>query len=253
MGLRGRVLLLALCVALLSSAAALAAQTRLRAVSFDLTRQSLTHQQLRSLLLYLEPDVVGLHGYRHESPDLPGPGALAALARSLRMYYHFEPVVPGSNVGSALLSRFPLTKASPLSSSSATRVPGMRADLTVAGNRLRLALVRPDSPAASRAASEVVAKLTRESSRRQVIVMASFDPGSAMGAVKAWGEAGLQDASVALRKAEPTYPAAAPKERLDFMLVSANLRPYLRGVRVVREAKQRTPAERLPLELTITY
>jgi hypothetical protein len=58
---------------------------------------------------------------------------------------------------------------------------------------------------------------------------------------------------VALRKAEPTYPAAAPKERLDFLLVSANLRPYLRGVRVVREAKQRTPAERLPLELTITY
>jgi hypothetical protein len=238
-------------------AAASQAPLRLRAVNYDLLTaqgalEEARYRELGAALLYLRPDIAMFHNARG---GLAGRSALAELSRSLQMYHAFEPWAPGEELGTALLSRYPIRVTHPLSTSAAVGpVPGLRGEVVVTGKLLSVLGVRPGSAAQARAAGEVVAKAVNARPKAQWLVMATFEPGASMEAVKAWGRAGLQDALVASRsKLEPTFPAAQPKDRLDFILISGNLRPGLVSARVPHDARFQRLALHLPVEVTWAY
>jgi hypothetical protein len=239
--------------ALVLCGVAAARPARFRAVSYDLARQTVRHQLVKSLLLYEHADLLGLSNLREWAGPQSEEPPLAALAASLNMYYAYRSAFPGANYGSALLSRYPIRRTGAFSGAKGKRLLGMTAEVDAGGERLRVVLVRPDSPAAGRTASDSVPRIVKAHPDQRLLVMASFDPGAAMGAVKAWGRAGLQDAAVALRREEPTFPAARPVERLDFILISGNLRPGLQESRVIREPKLRGAGDHLPLEVTFAF
>lgn len=240
-------------------AAALAGPPHLRALNCDLKKGAgplpeIRYRELAALLLYAHPDIAVLHNAR-SLPAAPGQGPVESLARSLRMYYLFEPVLPGRDVGSALLSRYPIRAGGALSASARDPwVPGLRAELSLGKKTLRVMAVRPSSRAEANASGEIVARAVTAQPEAHWLVMASLDPGWGLDAVKAWGRAGLQDAAVASKgKTEPTFPASAPRERLDFILISGSLRAGLGSLKVLRDARARGLADHLPVEVTLAY
>ena len=251
--MRTRIILVALCLLLISAAVSTAAPVRVKVISLDLTLNAMNAQQVRTALLYLQPDVLALQEFRDEAAVAGGPGAVESMAKSLRMYYAYEPAYPGADFGSALLSRYPLRKAAPLSASAVNKLPGMKADLKVHGATVKLALVRPRNAAEAKYSESVVAKLVKEAQAHHFILMASFDSKSGMDTVKAWGRTGLQDAAVALRNLQATYPAGMATERLDYFLVNTRMRPHLKSIGVVKSEKLRSGGEHLPLQLTFLY
>jgi endonuclease/exonuclease/phosphatase family metal-dependent hydrolase len=250
--MRSRAILFALCLLLLTAAACLAAPVRVKIVSLDTTLNAVDTQQVRTALMYLQPDVLALQSLR-DRPEIAGaPGPVASMAKSLRMYYAYEPAYPGADFGSALLSRYPIAKHAPISASAENKLAGLKADLKVRGATVKVALIRPRDQAEAKLSEAAVAKLVREAQKHRLVLMASFDS-NPMDTVKAWGRAGLQDAAVALRKPQPTYPASGPKERLDYFLVNTKMRPNLKSVGVVTDPRLRGKAEHLPIALAIQY
>jgi len=252
MKLSARVGIIACCALLLPAFAAIGATSRVRAVSYTLPEDAIASQELRALLLYLQPNILALH-------DVPAAAAagsqsqLAALAGSLGMYYAYQPASSRRDPGCALLSRYPVQKVSPLPRSGSQSVTGMSVQVRVGMASLQVAVVRPNSDSARKAAVDIVSRLVKQEPKQHLLLMASFDPGMVMDTVKGWGQAGLQDAAVALKDAQATFPADRPTQRLDFVLVSANLRPSLKEMRVVRNRAARALGGHLPVELTFVY
>lgn len=239
--------------------AAAPAGPRLRALNYDLQGAdgplaAHRYHLLAALVMYLQPDLVALHHCRGTGP-VEEENATAALARSLGMYHAFQPYERGGVVGSAILSRFPLNASGPASvSTRSPAVPGIRAQLWVRGKLLRVLALRPASARQSQDAARLVAAAMKGRDNPSWLLMASFSPSQAMETVKAWGRSGLQDALVAARSSpQATYPAASPQERLDFILLTPNLRPALRGTRVVRDQRAAALSLHLPVEATLAF
>jgi endonuclease/exonuclease/phosphatase family metal-dependent hydrolase len=244
-----RIALAAACLLLVAVGASLATAATVKFVSADVALSAMNTQQMQSALMYVHPDVLALQ----QVPSEGGRAAVASMARALQMYYTYELADPTADVGSAILSRYQIVRSSPLSGSAANRLLGMKADLRIGRQIVKAVLVRPRDAAEATYSEGVVAKLVKESANHNLILMASFGSKSAMGTVKAWGQAGLQDAAVALRSIQMTYPAGKPTERLDYVLVNPAVRPHLKRTGVVNNAKLRGNSEHLPLQLTVTY
>jgi endonuclease/exonuclease/phosphatase family metal-dependent hydrolase len=252
---RSRVVLVALCALLLSALTSMAAPPpRFRAINLDLTQKAFNAQQMRAVLFYLRPDVLAIHNVRPPADAQGGNGSIASIAGSLNMYSAYEPAYPGADFGSALLSRYRIKKPTPISTSPTKHLQGMKADIVMrTGGTLTVVLVRPTSAQEAKDAVDVVSQLVRGGKKQHLILMASFDTGAAMDTIKAWGRAGLQDAAVALRTVQPTFPADKPAERLDYFLVSPSMRPHLRAIKRIRSAVLRSGSEHVPIELTFTH
>jgi len=248
---KSRIVLFALCVLLVAAAASMAAAVTVRFVNVDAALNAVDTQQMTSALMYVHPDVLALQQVQNQAGA--GRAAVESMARSLRMYSAYEPAYAGAEFGSAILSRYPIAKSSPLSGSTTNRLLGMKADLKIRRQIVKVALVRPRDAAEATYSDSVVAKLVKEAARHNFILMASFDSQSAMSTVKAWGRAGLQDAAVVLRNAQMTYPAGKPTERLDYIIINPAVRPHLKGVGIVSNAKLRGSSQHLPIQLTVAY
>jgi endonuclease/exonuclease/phosphatase family metal-dependent hydrolase len=248
---RNRITLAALCLLLLAAAASVAAAATVKFVSADAALSAVNTQQMKSALMYVHPDVLALQ----QLPNQAGGGraAVESMARSMGMYFAYEPAYSGADFGSAILSRYPIAKSAPLSGSAMNKLLGMKADLRIGRQIVKVALVRPRDVAEATYSESVVAKLAKEAAKHNFVLMASFDSKSAMSTVKAWGREGLQDAAVVLRSAQMTYPAGKPTERLDYILINPAVRPHLKTMGVVKNAQLRGTSGHIPLQLTLTY
>jgi len=248
---RSRIAFSALCVLLLAAAASVAAAATVKFVNVDAALSGVSTQQMKSALMYVHPDVLALQELQNQAEG--GRAAVESMARSLRMYFAYEPAYSGADYGSAILSRYPIVKSAPLSGSAVNKLLGMKADVRIGRQIVKVALVRPRDAAEAAYSEGVVDKLVKEAANHNLILMASFDSKSAMGSVKAWGRAGLQDAAVALRSAQMTYPAGKPTERLDYILINPAVRPHLKAMGVVKNAQLRGSSQHMPIQLTVTY
>lgn len=221
----------------------------IRTINLDMNQRAVNTAQLQSALMYLRPDLLAMHSVLAADGLNERTGAIASMARSLGMYYVYQPAA-ASGAGEALLSRHRIVRHSRLSGSTTQAVPGLKAEVKVAGKTLPLVMARPRSAAEGRRCVELVSRILKQEPQRPLVVLASFDPGMAMEAVKGWGRAGLHDAAVALRRAEPTFPALRPTERLDFVLVTPNLRPKLKKIRLIEDSRLRGASDHLPVEVT---
>jgi endonuclease/exonuclease/phosphatase family metal-dependent hydrolase len=214
-----------------------------------------SYQQVRSLLMYAEPDVVALHNARGEAKGASKEGSpLAALAQSLGMYYAFAPEAPGADVGGGLLSRYPIRSSKPLTAEAPKgSLAGMQAEIEYMRRITNVILVRPENEDGSKAATAAVAKLVSADQQGAYVILGSWDSAAdAEAAVKEWQKAGLVEAGAELNKKTPaTYPQAKPTERLEYVLVSQNLRRSVRGVELVRHPAVKAISDRLPLEVTL--
>jgi|GEM_PF-2635549 len=215
------------------------------------------YRQLKSLLLYLQPDIAVLHNLRASAQTPRGAQQHAAsLARSLSMYYAFEPAAAGADFGSALLSRFPITSADRLTAEGpGGGFVGLRAEVRAGNRTYDILVVRPGSGAAAQLAVDAVSRAVQADPHARRLVFASFDPDAgADAAFSAWREAGLLDPAAALSLTPaPTYPRARPAQRLDYILVSGSLQTAVRGTRVVRGTRLRELGDHLPVEVSFAY
>jgi endonuclease/exonuclease/phosphatase family metal-dependent hydrolase len=248
-----RTLLIALAALLLCAIASSAASVRLTAINLDCAQKAINTQQMRSVLLYMQPDIVALHGLPQPAEARGGNASVASLAQSMRMYYAYVPAYSGADFGSALLSRYPIRKPAAISDSPTGRLQGLKAEVRIDKKMLDVVMLRPSSAAEGTYAVTAVSQLLKGAKKRYFLVMASFDSGMALDTVKGLGRAGLQDAAVALRSIQPTYPAASPKERLDFFLVSPTMRPHLKSVKRIKSGLLRGGSDHLPVELAFTF
>lgn len=249
----GRTLLIALGALLLCAAVSSAASVRMVAVNVDLSKKALNVQQMKSALLYMNTDLVAIHNVPQPAEARGGTASLASLAQSLRMYQAYVPAYPGADFGSALLSRYPIRKPTAIADSPAKRLQGLTAEIRIDKRMLEVVMIRPTSKAEGDYAVALVSQLLKGARKRHLVLMASFDSGMALDTVKGLGRAGLQDAAVALRSLQSTYPAASPKERLDFFLISPSLRPHLKGMKRVKSALLRGGSDHLPLTLGFSF
>jgi endonuclease/exonuclease/phosphatase family metal-dependent hydrolase len=248
----GRITLIALGALLLCAIASSAASVRVTAINLDCAQKAVNIQQMRSVLLYTHPDIMGLHNLPQAREDR-GASSLASLAKSVRMYYAYVPASPDAEFGSGLLSRHRISKVGAVSKSPTSRVQGLKAQIKIDSRMLDVAMIRPASAAEGAVAVAAVSQLVKEAKQRHLLVMASFGSGMALDTVKGLGRVGLQDAAVALRATQPTYPAASPKERLDFFLVSPTMRPHIKSVKRIQSGALRGGSDHLPMELTFSY
>jgi endonuclease/exonuclease/phosphatase family metal-dependent hydrolase len=229
-----------------------APQGTLRVVNFDLQGRKgplpvEEYNQLRALLVYLEPDVLALHNVQRPAAD-GVKKQLPKLALSTDRYYAFQPLT--DTLGSALLSKYPISKATYLADASGAAL-GMQVTMKAKGQSFVVLVVRPPNTEIGRAAAEMVTTAVREDPSAQYVVLASFSPGTGVGsALSAWGKAGLADPGARLGKAGATYPCEKPKERLDFILLSRGLRDGAK-YRVIRDRRLEKLSWHLPVEVTL--
>lgn len=252
----------ALLVGSVAASSALAARGTARALNYDLQTaegplSAANYRQVKSLLLYLQPDIAVLHNLRASTQTARGTQQQAAsLARSLSMYYAFEPAAAGADFGSALLSRFPITSTDRLTSEGVGGgFAGLRAEVRAGNRTYRILVVRPGSGASGQLAVDAVSRALQANPRARWLLFASFDPDAgADAAFSAWREAGLLDPAAVLGLTPaPTYPRTQPTQRLDYILVSGSLQTALRGTRVVRGARLRELGDHLPVEVSFVY
>jgi len=252
----------ALLVGSVAASSALAARDATRALNYDLQTADgplsvASYRQLDSLLLYLQPDIAVLHNLRASTQTTRGTQQQAAsLARSLSMYYAFQPATAGADFGSALLSRFPITSIDRLTAEgTGDGFAGLRAEVRAGNRTYCILVVRPGSAAAAQLAVDAVSRAVQADPRARWLVFASFDPDAgADAAFSAWREAGLLDPAAALNLTPaPTYPRARPTQRLDYILVSGSLQTALRGTRVLRGNRLRELGDHLPVEVSFVY
>ena len=230
-----------------------APRSALRVINFDLQGpkgplSADQYSEIKALVTYLQPDILALHNVQRSAGDAAGK-PLAQIAASLTMYYAFQPLT--DTLGSALLTKYPITKATYLAEQSGAAM-GMQVTVGVEGQSYLVLVVRPPNPAISREATQAVASaITAEPTGRQ-LVLASFSPGTAIGgALKAWSKAGLADPGTGRSGLSvATYPVEKPKERLDFIMVSRDL---LAGARyeVVRDRRFEKLSAHLPVQIIV--
>ena len=230
------------------------AQGTLRVINFDLQGQKgplpvEQYQQLEALIVYLEPDVLALHNVQKPAADAASK-ELPRLVLAMGMYVAYQPLTDA--LGSALLSRYPLSEAKALADPSGAAL-GMQVTVQARGRNYTVLVVRPPNPEISKAAAEVVSAAVKANPSGQYVALVSFSPGTSVGgALSAWGRVGLYDlGGWGARGATATYPSEGPKTRLDFLLLSAGLREGAK-YRVIRDRRFINLSWHLPVEVTLT-
>lgn len=230
-----------------------APQGTLKVVNFDLQGgkgplPEDAYHHLQALLVYLEPDVLALHNVLQSAAD-GVKKQLPKLALSAGRYYAFQPLT--DTLGSALLSKYPIGKATYLADPSGAAL-GMQVTVKVKGQSFVVLVARPPSAAVGKSAAEVVTMAVKADPSAQYLVLASFSPGAAVGStLNAWGKAGLSDPGARLgRTAVATYPCEKPKERLDVILLSKSLQSGAK-YRVIRDRRLEKLSWHLPVEVTL--
>jgi len=207
------------------------------------------YQEIKAVIVYLEPDILVLHNVLRSAGESAGK-PLPKLTSSLEMYYAFQPLT--DTVGSALITRHPISQATYLADASGAAV-GMQMTVRPSkGESYSVLVVRPPNLATSKAATGVVVSALKQDPGAQYLLLASFSPETSVtGAVKAWSKAGLFDPGARLGKMSATYPGEKPKERLDVIMLSAGLREGAK-CRVVRDPRYGKLSAHLPVEVTLS-
>jgi len=176
------------------------------------------YQEIKALIVYLEPDILVLHNVLRSAGESAGK-PLPKLTSSLELYYAFQPLT--DTVGSALITRHPISQATYLADSSGAAVGMQMTVRPTKGEGYSVLVVRPPNPATSKVATEVVVSALKQDPGAQYLLLASFSPKTSVsGALTAWVKAGLFDPGARLGKMSATYPLEKPKERLDRLLAS---------------------------------
>jgi endonuclease/exonuclease/phosphatase family metal-dependent hydrolase len=260
MRIAGRWLLVALlaislarCVGAVAGAAPRAAH--LLAVNLDLQgkKPQLSPQgleQLRAMLLYVQPDVVALHSVQTSMTQGGESASLVRIASALGMYYVFQPTTDA--VGSALLSRYRIQPNATSLNAPAGAAVGLQATLDTPGAPTVVRVVRPPSAAVDKGAIAAVIDDLKAAPAARSILLASFNPGSGAGAARAaWVKAGLVDPAAGRRVATATFPAAKPAQRADLILVSAALKSQVVSYQVLRPRRVEEVSDHLPVAVTL--
>ena len=241
------------------------AATSLRLVNVDLTGAQgplvpVRYAQLRSLLLYMEADILVLHAARGATGGRAG--HVQQLASSLGMYCAYLPATPEAQVGTAVISRHRFGDAMAVSpqeeQGGLVTVGGI--DVRVGARPLTL-LVMKAAPAGESGATEAavaravegIAELLGARPSGRFVALTSFGSEAlAQAALEGLTQAGLVDALSASGRKAFTFPAARPDQRLDFILTSSNLERAAPRVRVLIPRGIAGLSQHLPVELTLS-
>jgi len=242
------------------------AANSLRLVNLDLTGAEgplapQRYAQLRSLLLYMDADVLVLHAARGATGRRAG--HVQQLARSLGMYCAYLPAAPEAPVGTAVISRHQFGEATTFSpqEEQGALVTAGGIDVRVGARPLTL-LVMNATPAAESGATEEavaravegIAKLLEARPDERFVALSSFGSEAlAQTALEGLIQAGLADALSASGRQALTFAAARPEQRLDFILTSANLERAAPRTRVLTPQGIARLSRHLPVELTLSY
>ena len=167
------------------------------------------YEQLQSLIMYLNPDVIAVHNVLAEAGgDATKP--LAKTAQALEMYYAYQPL--DDKLGSALLARYPLRNATCLFDQKTQASLGMQLAMQVGPRSYNLLIVRPPTVTVSRSATTGVLQQTKALVGSDFMVLASFSPGDgAKSSLAAWKKAGMFDALA--RLGSPGRPPTPTRSR----------------------------------------
>lgn len=238
----------------------------LRLVNLDLTGAGgplapERYAHLRSLLLYMEADVLVLHASRGTTGRASGP--VQQVARSMRMYSAYLPAGPEAQTGTAVLSRhrFGQLTTVPLPPEQMKLVTVGGIDVGVGARPLTLLVINaaPDADSgategAVAGAVEGIAELLAAPPEGHFVVLASFGSEAlAQTALEGLTKAGLADVLSTSEAQTFTFTAARPDRRLDFILTSANLERAAPRVRVLTPGGIADLSQHLPVELTLSY
>ncbi len=237
-----------------AAASAPAAAGTLTVLNYDLQGRKgplpvTQYEQLRALLLYLNPDIIAVHTVLKDAGvDRDKPLARAALA--LEMYYAYQPLT--DMVGSALISRYPIREATCLYDQKTLATSGMQVSVQVGPRTYNVFVVRPPTGTVGRAATASLLPQTKALAGADYLVLASFSPkAGAKQMIAAWTKTGMFDPLAGAGPKALTFPYTKSAERADFVLLSAKLRTDYVGSEVVRNARLAGLSEHLPVLVTL--
>lgn len=239
---------------------------RLRLVNLDLTGAQgplnpARYAQLRSLLLYMDADILVLHAATGATGGRAG--HVQQLARSLGMYCAYLPAAQEAQTGTAVMSRHRFEESTTVSLGQAPGglVTAGGIDVRVGARPLTLLVMNAAATGESGAAVEAVAgaveriaELLEARPDGHFVALASLGSEAlAQTALEGLTQAGLADALSASGRQAFTFPAIQPDQRLDFILASANLERAATRSRVLTPQGMARLSQHHPVELTLSY